>query len=71
MKKWEKPQMQDLNLSFTQKPDPDKFVWCPYCCKKTNTKNNSNNDAAYHEGDCDYFQSNDSSVLVNYKPTCS
>ena len=64
MKKWEKPEVTNLALEFTQKGSTGQGnkVICPYCCKTSNP--NAGSDNAFHKGGCAYY--GDRTVLVPY-----
>lgn len=67
MKKWERPNIQNLSLEFTKndfqayKGNGNELI-CPVCCKTSNPGASGNH--SFHKGHCVYFEKNDKNVLV-------
>lgn len=79
MKKWETPEVQGLNLSFTA-DEMGIAAWgtgyiCTVCCKTSNFEKNQNNAKHFHEGWCPYYPKKDnlkdplSTVVENNEET--
>ena len=62
MKKWETPEVQGLNLSFTA-DEMGIAAWgeryiCTVCCKTSNFDKNQNNAEHFHKGGCPHHPKN-------------